>query len=119
MSGFYNITKGFFFNVKANYNEIKTPIVVVHSNQNCFITINNINPLFKHTNNSNSIGESLRTGENINFEELNTTNQIRRKLLVVDGSHDIIKEDSDYVCSILSNYFNYLLKNSLIHPKKY
>ena len=43
LAGYHNITKGYFFNMKINYKSIQTAIICVHSNQDSFISINNIN----------------------------------------------------------------------------
>lgn len=129
MNGYYNITKGYFFNIKVNHSDIKTPLVVIHSNQNCFITINNINSLFKHVKNSNSnqaqtessaqMSLPKKINNQYNFEELNLSNQVRRKFVVVDGSHDIIVEDQSYVSSVISSYLRFVGKNNQTVPKLY
>ncbi len=116
MNGYHNIAKGFFYNIKINHGDIKTPLIVVHSNQNCFITINNINSLFKHMKNNTNDNNQANLGKNhsnqYNFEELNPMNSVRRKFVVIDGSHDIIVEDHNYVTSVISSYLRYIIKNN-------
>ena len=124
MAGYHNITKGFFFNIKINHGDIKTPLIVVHSNQNCFITINNINSLFKHmknnsSNDNNHLSVVKKNNNQYNFDELNITNPVRRKFVVVDGSHDILIEDHNYVSNVISSYLRGTIKNKLIIPKNF
>ena len=124
MNGYYSITKGFFYNIKINHGDIKTPLIVVHSNQNCFITINNINSLFKSMKNSNK-NENKNTkvikgsSSQYNYDELNASNSLKRKFIVVDGSHDILIEDQNYVSNVISSYLNYTIINNQIVPKFY
>jgi len=172
--GIYNITRGYFYNIKLNLKDICTPIIFVHSNQNCFISMNNISDLFSNLvfndveNNSNmqtnqnkitnvkskqnknknmnqsnpsyyekipkkyflenemirkknSSKEDLNK-DNINFSfkyfnlnqseydfsEILPNNTYRRKLIVVDGSHDLILENSDIVIKLINSYLRFV-----------
>lgn len=124
MNGYHTITKGYFFNIKINHSDIKTPLIVVHSNQNCFITINNINFLFKHIKNTNrneikNSNIAKNKMNQYNYDELNSSNSIKRKFVVVDGSHDLLIDDQNYVTNVISSYLQYTIKNNQIVPKLY
>lgn len=129
MAGYYSITRGYFYNLKINHKEVLTPLVVIHSNQNCFITINNINSIFHHLKLKNysitpgKININLNMNKNkikeedtfqsrlYDFPEILPQNKIRRKLIVVDGSHDIIYDNPGNVSNILHSYMRYLVIN--------
>lgn len=135
MTGYHNITKGYFYNVKINHGDIQTPIVAVHSNQNCFITINNVNLLFGHVKNKTfsltetkkKINRNVHVESPINvlisqpheytYEELLTQSRIKRKMIVIDGSHDILYDKSDYVNDIVHSYMRYMLNNMAFGAK--
>jgi len=135
------IANGYFYNIPIKCKEIKAPIIITHSNQNCFITINNINPLFSHlnstkltskiiqNNNDDNKGNNyFNTASNIlnissnnfskrtskyNFDELKTDNSVKRKLIVVEGSHDIITEDKHEILEIIYAYFQHLFSKKI------
>ena len=132
MTGYQCITKGYFFNVKINHKDITTPLIVVHSNQNCFITINNVNSLFNHLKISNFLGANLKGSKNnkksdlkdvnlfdinvkddnyYNFEELMFNNKIRRKLMVINGSHNVLDDLASPVKKIMYSYIDFLFSN--------
>ena len=46
LEGYKTITKGYFYNIQLNLNEISTKILCIHSNVDSFINIHNISPLF-------------------------------------------------------------------------
>ena len=46
LEGYKLITKGYFYNINLNLNDISTKILCVHSNVDSFINIHNISPLF-------------------------------------------------------------------------
>ena len=46
LEGYKLITKGYFYNIKLNLNDISTKILCVHSNVDSFINIHNISALF-------------------------------------------------------------------------
>ena len=46
LDGYKLITKGYFYNIKINLNDISTKILCVHSNVDSFINIHNISSLF-------------------------------------------------------------------------
>ena len=48
LEGYKQITKGYFFNSTINFKNMKTKIICVHSNQDSFISINNLNLLFQN-----------------------------------------------------------------------
>ena len=173
LTGYHNITKGYFFNTKINHRNITTPLISVHSNQNSFISINNINALFMNKirsysitlpktlgrNNTNKMllrkhkelsistnhmptvsSETMFTKANTksnwlittdnklytqqskedkncceyNFNELldkNGNNKLKRKLIIIEGSHDIINKDAIYVKNVLSSYIEFIINN--------
>ena len=136
--GYHNITKGYFFNVKINHKEINTKIVAVHSNQNCFISINNINALFMNKIKSYTVTkknkknflpniattEAKETKADTSTNRLNTnrdnkteyeytemTSTLKRKLIVIDGAHEV---DSETVRSVLCSYVSYVIENNIL-----
>jgi hypothetical protein len=135
MTGYHSITKGYFYNVKINHGDIQTPIVAVHSNQNCFITINNINLLFGHVKNKTfsvtepkkKINRNVHLESPLNvqvsapheytYEELLPHSKVKRKMIVIDGSHDILYDKSDYVDDIMHSYMRYMLNHMAFGAK--
>ena len=108
--GFNQIASGYFYNVKINYEDLCTPICFVHSNQNCFITINNINPFFANLqvntfeNNRDSLGFYT-------FDELKEFSQDKKKLIVLDASHDLFFEDDGEFTMVLASFMRYVVKS--------
>eukprot|EP00340_Litonotus_pictus_P012487 CAMPEP_0170538380 /NCGR_PEP_ID=MMETSP0209-20121228/103274_1 /TAXON_ID=665100 ORGANISM="Litonotus pictus, Strain P1" /NCGR_SAMPLE_ID=MMETSP0209 /ASSEMBLY_ACC=CAM_ASM_000301 /LENGTH=1901 /DNA_ID=CAMNT_0010840059 /DNA_START=182 /DNA_END=5887 /DNA_ORIENTATION=- len=124
MPGFFSITKGYFYNLKINLNEIITPIFCVHSNQNCFITINNLNKYFSYLQAQSFIPNSLNSEDNMvmdtnrkscEFTELlseeGVTSTMKKKLLIIDGSHDVFSEDEMYFDHIIEYFFDFMFGN--------
>lgn len=122
--GFYAITKGYFYNLQINLNDITTPVFCIHSNQNCFITINNLNKYFSYLHAQSFIPTSLNTIDNMvidtnrkccEFQELISnemaSHNIRKKLLIIDGSHDVFSEDEKYFNYIIEYFFDFMLFN--------
>lgn len=185
MIGYKNITKGYFFNQKINHKTIKTKIIAVHSNQNCFISINNLNALFmnqinsysvtgdkhiprpkkineneknesqklgknktklpnitttsetegnryfltstnrettktqftnniKNTNNNNNNKKTASSSSEYEFTELKKDSDLKRKLIVVDGSHDFTVNSSSIVQRVLGSYLKYIIDNNML-----
>ena len=121
MAGFFSITKGYFYNLKINLNDISTPIFCVHSNQNCFITINNLNRYFSYLQAQSFIPSSLSIENDIVvdtnkkscefIELLNDDPTTKKKLVIIDGSHDIFSEDEHYYNHIIEYFFIFILEN--------
>lgn len=122
LQGFLSITKGYFYNLDINLDDIQTPIFCIHSNQNCFITINNLNKYFSylqaqsyiHNSNFNFNNEITKLNKkSCEFSELLLSEEKRqtKKLLIIDGSHDIFSEDEDYYSNILEYYSYFLFDN--------
>ncbi len=100
---------------------------MVHSNQNCFITINNITPLFYHlpksslaSNNDNLNGDlkhkdQLQLSVNFTFDELESWNKVKRKLIVIDGPHEIVDLENSLVSKILLNYLKHMFKTKIFN----
>ena len=135
--GYHNITKGYFFNVKINHKEISTKIIAVHSNQNCFISINNINALFmnkiksytvtkknkknflpnivttetKETKADTSMNRATNRDNKTEYEFTEMTSNLKRKLIVIDGAHEV---DSETVRSVLCSYVSYVIENNIL-----
>ena len=107
----------------------------MHSNQNCLITINNINQIFSNitttttlktpkkivnnglfnsftnVNSNNGINSKLNATFG-NFDEM-TNENIKRKLIIVDGSHDIIAEENSNVIGIVESFLSYLRNKNM------
>lgn len=122
LQGFLSITKGYFYNFKINLNDITTPIFCVHSNQNCFITINNLNKFFSYlqaqtllstiTGSKETLEYAIETNKiSCSFKEMFEVNGDRKKLLIIDGCHDIFSENEPMFEIIIQNYFGFILKN--------
>ena len=185
MIGYKNITKGYFFNQKINHKTIKTKIIAVHSNQNCFISINNLNALFmnqinsysatggkhiprpkkmneneknesqksgknktklpnitttsetegnryfltstnrettktqftnniKNTNNNNNNKKAASSSSEYEYTELKKDSDLKRKLIVVEGSHDFTVNSSSIVQRVLGSYLKYIIDNNML-----
>lgn len=125
MFRYYSVAQGYFYNVQISHKDIKTPILLVHSNQNCFITINNINPIFYFLPKSSLAATTKSkppTAEGglksqidytkYNFDDLDT-NEVHRKLIVVEGPHDIFDFNANEVNSIILGFLRYLFKNKI------
>lgn len=116
--GYLMITKGYFYNLKINLSEISTPIFCVHSNQNCFITINNLNKFFSYLQAQTFFTQTKDTDAKIitmnkevcTFKELFFGSN-RRKLVIIDGCHDMFSEEDQSFQYIIEYLFDYLYAN--------
>ena len=128
LEGYKTITRGYFYNIPINLKDINTKILCVHSNVNSFINITNISPIFdndiasyrttplkkiflnfKNTNKkylNNQINKSMMGYDLTNFK---SDENIKRKLIIFDGSHDITfssNDDDNIISTTLISYFN-------------
>ena len=177
LAGYHNITKGYFFNMKINYKSIQTTIICIHSNQDSFISINNINALFNNRITSygitlpKTIGRNGKHKTNIKTQALNSKNKIEyilpsltidnsfikttpktsrnlvsartyntennrltehekekeydfsmllsgnmntpRKLIIIEGSHDIMNMNSNDVKKVIKSYMKFIINNKM------
>lgn len=127
--GFSLITKGYFYNIPFNYSEIHTPIVAFHSSNNCFIPLTNLNNLFlgnlpnsnRESNNLNNFAaKDSRTNLSPissidDFTEIHPENNVRRKLVVAEGAHNLIKENPGTVTRFLRNFMDYSFENIFVN----
>lgn len=129
--GYSLISKGYFYNIPFNHKEITTPIVAFHTSNNCFIPVTNVTNLFNNKDNSN-VSTNNTTCNNFaskdtkpnftpsssidDFSELNPENKVRRKLVVVDGAHNLMKQDQELLTVFFMNFFEYSFENTF-HPK--
>jgi len=128
--GYNLITKGYFYNIPFNFGEINTPIVAFHTSNNCFIPLTNLNNLFINSCRSNidfsglnnfAVKDPRSTMNPISsfddFSELNIENKNRRKLVVTEGAHNLIKENSEILTKFLRNFFEYSFEYLLANKK--
>ena len=177
LAGYHNITKGYFFNMKINYKSIQTAIICVHSNQDSFISINNINALFNNRIKSygitlpRTIGRNSKHRTNNKIKALNSKNKMdyilptlnidnsfiktapktsrnlesartyntennrltenekereydfsmllsgntdtTRKLIIIEGSHDIMNMNSIDVKKVMKSYMKFIINNKM------
>ena len=133
LEGYKQITKGYFFNTNINFKNMKTKIICVHSNQDSFISINNLNPLFQNKIKSYSVTNQKKKNlpplffdKNISMMSKNSytsytsrksnvydfndllKNDLKRKLIIIEGAHDIIEnEKNDFEnTSVISDVLN-------------
>ena len=116
LEGYKQITKGYFFNSTINFKNMKTKIICVHSNQDSFISINNLNLLFQNKIKSYTVTNqkkkqlpplffdknismmsknsmtsyTSRKKINYDFDDL-LKNDPKRKLIIIEGAHDIFQ----------------------------
>lgn len=133
--GYLLISKGYFYNISIDIHNISTPIYSIHSNQNCFITINNLNKVFSYLNTNlftlntkplNTIPSLLTNTHrdekymNINDSDLNLNMLLfieilyktnRRKLVLIEGTHNVLSENRLVLEVIFRKYFQYLFEN--------
>ena len=177
LAGYHNITKGYFFNMKINYKSIQTTIICIHSNQDSFISINNINALFNNRITSygitlpKTIGRNGKHKTNTKTKALNSKNKMQyilpsltidnsfikttpktsrnlvsartyntennrltehekekeydfsmllsgnmdtlRKLIIIEGSHDIMNMNSNDVKKVIKSYMKFIINNKM------
>ena len=133
LEGYKTITRGYFYNIPINLKDINTKILCVHSNINSFINITNISPLFNNDIpsyrtttlkklNLNYKNNNIKKNwnQNLNLNQINSMmgydltdfkndENIKRKLIIFDGSHDITfssKESDNIISTTLISYFN-------------
>jgi hypothetical protein len=120
LEGYKQITKGYFFNTNINFKNMKTKIICVHSNQDSFISINNLNPLFQNKIKSYSVTNQKKKNlpplffdKNISMMSKNSytsytsrksnvydfndllKNDLKRKLIIIEGAHDILENEKN------------------------
>ena len=120
LEGYKQITKGYFFNSNINFKNMKTKIICVHSNQDSFISINNLNPLFQNkiksygvTNQKKKNLPPLFFDKNISLMSKNSftsytsrksitydfndllKNDLKRKLIIIEGAHDVLENEKN------------------------
>ena len=131
LDGYKTITLGYFYNIPINLKDITTKILCVHSNVNSFINITNISPLFnndipsyrttplkkfflsfKNSNSKKNWNQNLNQVYPVMGYELSdfkNDENIKRKLIIFDGSHDITfsaNENDNIISTTLISYFS-------------
>ena len=131
LDGYKTITLGYFYNIPINLKDITTKILCVHSNVNSFINITNISPLFnndipsyrttplkkfflsfKNNNSKKNWNQNLNQVYPVMGYELSdfkNDENIKRKLIIFDGSHDITfsaNENDNIISTTLISYFS-------------
>jgi len=123
--GYSLITKGYFYNIPFKYNEVTTPIIAFHTSNNCFIPLTNLTSLFDNCYNNNVIDFSdlnnfvvkdpkftMNPISSIDdFSEISPDNKVRRKLVVCEGAHNLIKENQATLITFLRDFFEYSFQN--------
>ena len=127
LEGYKTITRGYFYNIPINLKDINTKILCVHSNINSFINITNISPLFNNdipsyrtttlkkinlnykNNNIKKNWNQINSMMGYDLTDFKNDENIKRKLIIFDGSHDITfssKENDNIIFKTLISYFN-------------
>jgi hypothetical protein len=127
IDGYKTIAKGYFYNIPINIRDIATKILCIHSNVDSFINIHNISPLFDNDIPSYRVTPLKEFYLSYNVKKSNWNKNlnkiysvmgydltdfkkedIRRKLIIFDGSHDITystNENDNIICTTLISYF--------------
>ena len=127
IDGYKTIAKGYFYNIPINIRDIATKILCIHSNLDSFVNINNISPLFDNDIPSYRVTplkefylsyKVKKSNWNKNLNKISPVmgydltdfkkENIRRKLIIFDGSHDITystNENDNIICTTLISYF--------------
>ena len=127
LEGYKTITRGYFYNIPINLKDINTKILCVHSNVNSFINITNISPLFDNdiacyrttplkkinlnfkNNNKKNSNNQINSMMGYDLTNFKNDENIKRKLIIFDGSHDITfstDENDNIISTTLISYFN-------------
>ena len=128
IDGYKTVTRGYFYNIPINLKDISTKILCVHSNVDSFINIHNISPLFGNDIPSYTVtplkilyqsysNNKAKWNMNLNklisvmgydLSDFKKDENITRKLIIFDGSHDITyssDENNNVIFNTLISYF--------------
>ena len=81
LDGYRLITKGYFYNLKINFQEITTKILCIHSNVDSFINIHNISPLFDNDISSYHV-TPMKELLNFSYKNDNINNKNNIKIII-------------------------------------